>query len=248
MDLSAIPLSDLLLEIDRRTSDLRALAETQRQRELTRARVAKHRSAKASGCNAGCNGNVTPDVTQNHVTSEENVTPDVTVCNGNVTVKASLPPPSSPSPFPSPLSPPTPSPYNPPNPRIPAAASPAAAGKKPLPEKPETAADPRFVPVVTGYCEAYAVAFGEPYAHNGGRDGAALKKLLKSLGNTEYFTAQRIVGTAIKAMERRQKPYARDCKHVGNLHTFCAHYNNIRAELKDNPQASAATPVSHYDN
>lgn len=137
-------------------------------------------------------------------------------------------PPSTPSPFPGPLSPPTPSPFIP---QQPAAAGEGKDEKRKEP-KPEQPADPRFAPVTAGYCAAYQTAFGEPYAHNGGRDGQALKKLLKSLGDTEYFTAERIVTTARKAMERRLLPYAKECKFVGNLHTFCQHYNDIRTELK----------------
>ncbi len=94
----------------------------------------------------------------------------------------------------------------------------------------EVAADPRHSVVTNGYRKAYQVAYGEPYAHQCGKDGSALKKLLKQL-KPEFFTAERIVETAKRAMEHHFDRFAGPSKHAATLAGFASAYNEIRAEL-----------------
>ncbi len=105
--------------------------------------------------------------------------------------------------------------------------------------------DPRSALVNSGYCEAFEEAFGSPYVHSGGRDGARLKHLL-STASAEKFPAETIIATAKAAMKRSKEPYAKATKGVSTLSGFCDGFNAIRAELAtDSPHS---IPVQDHRN
>ena len=103
IDLSKVSLTDLLAEVDRRTSELRAMAEKEARRKYDAERQRKSRAAREQRTpqtNAVENNqtsqpghtNVTPNVTEKHVTSEGGVTSTSQPGHTNVTEAPSLPP------------------------------------------------------------------------------------------------------------------------------------------------------------
>ena len=98
------------------------------------------------------------------------------------------------------------------------------------PPAPERTADARFKAVMEGYAEAYLAEVGEDYAPNYGRDGLALKKFLPTLKPDK--PAEHVVNAALLALRRRKEDrFASACKYASSLHSFCAHYPDIIAEL-----------------
>jgi hypothetical protein len=89
--------------------------------------------------------------------------------------------------------------------------------------------DGRHRQITERWGERFQRAMGVPYTFDGGRDGTALKRFLKSCREP----ADEILSVASQAWERSKADrFAKSCKNAATIHGLCTYFNDIRVELK----------------
>lgn len=80
-----------------------------------------------------------------------------------------------------------------------------------------------------GWSERYTATFGHSYAFDGGKDGAALKKLLPAINGT---TVEDFLAIAERAWKhQRTEKFAKATKQSATIHGICKAWNEVRAEI-----------------
>jgi hypothetical protein len=78
-----------------------------------------------------------------------------------------------------------------------------------------------------GWCDRYQVAFGDKYPFDEGKDGKAIKELLK-----KGIPVEQLLSVAQSAWEKRKTDkFCQACKKSGSIHAFRHAYNDIATEL-----------------